>query len=260
MVTVALQTNCWHRDWRMALRGPRLAQLTERSVFRFAERTLLINALSNYDGALQLAGKAIDSGVLTQAVVVEQHADAALAAVGLSRADLAGSYGYSIAELVGLHLTRCDYVLYFMSDCLPETITDWIPGALALMQAEPRIKVSNLLWNGNADEARAEADWETEDFFVGSGFSDQCYLVQAEEFRAPIYGFSHPGSERYPDYVQQGFERRIDSWMRQHGYLRATFKHASYRHANLPRPLGSRVAGRLRALAGGWSRRLKGQQ
>lgn len=259
MVTIALQTNCWHRDWRTALRGPRLTQLAERSTFPFTERTLLINALHRYDGALQLAGKAIEGGRLTQSIIVEQHADAALASFGLSRADLAFSYGYSIAELVGLHLTRCDYVLYFMSDCLPETVSDWIPKALALMRAEPRIKVANLLWNGNADEARGEADWETDDFFIGSGFSDQCYLVRVADFREPIYGLDHPASDRYPDYAPDGFERRVDSWMRQHGYLRATFKHASYRHTNLPRPFRSRVEGRIRAVTRALSRRPQGQ-
>ena len=259
MVTVALQTNCWHRDWRTALRGPRLTRLMERSAFPFTERTLLINALDRYDGALQLAGKAIEGGRLTQSVIVEEHADAALASVGLSRADLAFSYGYSIAELVGLYLTRCDYILYFMSDCLPETVSDWIPQALALMQSQPRIKVANLLGNGNADEARMEADWETGDFSVGSGFSDQCYLVRVADFRAPTYGFDHPGSAHYPDYGQQGFERRVDSWMRRHGYLRATFKHASYRHTNLPPSFRGRVEGRIKAVAGDLSRRLQGQ-
>lgn len=137
MSTVALQTNCWHRDWRRALTGRRLYDLVERCNYPFAERTLLINRLPSYGKALRLAGRLVEEGVLTGALVVEDHADAALGLLGTSRAELAGAYGYSIAEMVGLATTRCDYVLYFMSDCLPETLSDWIPKALTLLESSP---------------------------------------------------------------------------------------------------------------------------
>lgn len=249
-MSVALQTNCWRRDWRLVLGAGRLQQLVERNSFPFEERTVLINELADYTGAFRLADAAIRSGLLTSRVVVEQHAAAAMAEAGLSTADLGEARGYSIAELVGLHLTRCEYLLYFMSDCLPMTTHDWIPAALRLMASDRRIRVANLLWNENAQEARAESLWETEDFFVGPGFSDQCFLVRVEDFRGPIYGHTHPASARYPAYVQAGFERRVDSWMQQHGYLRATYKHASYRHQNLPPPLGQRITTRLRRTLG----------
>lgn len=248
--TVALQTNCWHRDWRTALTGNRLRDLVERCSFPFAERTLLINRLPRYGKALALVEEAIRQGVLTRALIVEDHADAALASLGVTRGELGGGYGYSIAQMVGLATTPCDYVLYFMSDCLPETVSNWIPKALDLLQSSPDIKVANLLWNGNAAEARAEAEHETDDFFIGYGFSDQCFLVRASDFRAPIYGYAHPASQRYPVYGLDSFERRVDSWMRTEGYLRATFKHASYRHANLPPTLGQRVVRRVRRMLG----------
>lgn len=248
--SVALQTNCWHRDWRKALTSRRLHALVERCNYPFAERTLLINRLPRYDRALVLADGLIGQGVLTDAVIVEQHADAALATLGVSRDELGGSYGYSIAEMVGLATTRCDYVLYFMSDCMPDMVSDWIPKALDLLQSSPGIAVANLLWDGKTAEARAEAERETPDFFIGYGFSDQCYLVRTREFRAPIYGHWHPASERYPVYAPAAFERRVDSWMRTEGRLRATYKHASYSHNNLPPTLSQRVARRVRRLTG----------
>ncbi len=243
---VAIQTNCWRRDWRLVLGADRLRQLVERNAYPFEERTVLINELADYTSALRLADAAVESGLLTSRVVVEGYAEKAMAEMGVTREDLGGAYGYSIAELVGLHITGCEYLLYFMSDCMPTATHAWIPAALQLMESDPRIKVANLLWNGNTDEARAEAHWETEDFFVGSGFSDQCFLVRVDDFRGPILGHQHPASARYPQYGQQGFERRVDSWMRRHGYLRATYKHASYRHLNLPPTFGTRVMRRLR--------------
>jgi hypothetical protein len=139
-------------------------------------------------------------------------------------------------------------VLYFMSDCLPETVSDWIPKALALLESSPQVRVANLLWEGKTAEARAEAEYETDNFFIGYGFSDQCYLVRTSDFRAPIYGHWHPSSARYPTYVHDGFERRVDSWMRNEGYLRATYRHASYQHRNLPPTFSQRLKRRVRRM------------
>jgi hypothetical protein len=65
---------------------------------------------------------------------------------------------------------------------------------------------------------------------VGFGFSDQCFLVRTADFRAPIYNELNDLSARYPGYGGELFEKRVDAWMRNHGFLRATFKHGTYLH------------------------------
>lgn len=249
MTRVALQTNCWRRDWQEVLGTDRLRLLVERNDFAFSERVLLINALDDYAPAIALAKGAVEQGWISSWVIVEERADAALAAVGLTRADLADSYGYSIAELVGLHISAADYVLYFMSDCMPDETHSWIPQAITLLDDEPAIKVANLLWDGNLEEARRESVRDSGDFLIGRGFSDQCYLVRRTDLYAPIYGYNHPASARYPAYGRHGFERRVDSWMQTKGYLRATYKRASYSHTHRPLSIGERIQRRLRAVA-----------
>jgi hypothetical protein len=96
--------------------------------------------------------------------------------------------------------------------------------------------VANLTWDHKYDEARDESSEETGDFHIGFGFSDQCWLVRTEDFRAPIYNHSYPVSARYPDYGGELFEKRVDSWMRTTGALRGTYKEGSYVHQRQPAP------------------------
>jgi hypothetical protein len=60
------------------------------------------------------------------------------------------------------------------------------------------------------------------------------YLIRTEDFRAPIYEEINEASNRYPKYGGELFEKRIDSWMRNHSHTRASSKKYSYIHKNFP--------------------------
>jgi len=251
MRTVTLETKCWSGDWRRILKSDRLRTLVERNCFEFADRTLMINNVDHVARVTRAAERAIEAGILTRSVLVADHAEEALRFFDLTADALTRGYVYSIAELVSLYVCRTEYLLHYAGDCLPMAAYDWVGNAIAVMEADPRIKVANLTWDGKYDEADAESSFATDDFFVGFGFSDQCFLVRTSDFRALIYNETHPYSERYPDYGGELFEKRVDSWMRNHQYLRATYKHGSYLHepwSRLP-PRGIRgTLGRLRRL------------
>ncbi len=83
-------------------------------------------------------------------------------------------------------------------------------------------------------EAKQESISEIEHFFVGFGFSDQSFLVRTNDFKKPIYNEYNSASERYPQYGGETFEKRVDSWMRNHQYLRLTYKHGTYIHEDFP--------------------------
>jgi hypothetical protein len=94
------------------------------------------------------------------------------------------------------------------------------------------VKVFNLTWNHRFHEAKNESLKEDDQFYYGYGFSDQMYLVRTADFRAPIYEEINDASERYPKYGGELFEKRVDSWMRNNGNIRATSKQTSYIHKN----------------------------
>jgi hypothetical protein len=248
--TVTLETKCWEHDWRHILESEWLRMLAERNVYPFSEKTLMINNVKKHGVVAKYAERAIQQGWLTKYVVVEEHATEALDFFSISRESLGVGYRYSIAELVGVFLCRTDFLLHFAGDCMPAAASDWVSESVRLMSQNPRIKVCNL--SGTEKHGLVN---EIDDFYTAYGFSDQCYLIRVEDFRQRIYNETHPASARYPKYGGELFEKRVDSWMQNHGHLRATYKHCHYIHKNWPLPPLARLHRKLRKT---WSRKISG--
>jgi hypothetical protein len=230
--SVTLETKCWEGDWEFLLRTNRLAALAEANCFPFAERVLMVNNVTDPDKVATYAREAIEAGLISRFIVVKDHVEEALAFFQLTSEGLGRGYVYSVAELVSIYLCTSEFLLHFSGDSIPERPCDWVSKALAAFESDQRIKVANLTWNGKYQDARADSLEECENFYIGYGFSDQSYLIRTSDFRAPIYNESHPASQRYPHYGGELFEKRVDSWMHNHGYLRATYKHGSYSHSS----------------------------
>ncbi|HUQ18822.1 MAG TPA: hypothetical protein VM099_04345 [Gemmatimonadaceae bacterium] len=234
--SVTLETKCWEQDWEFLLRTRRIEQTIERSRFNFAKRTLCINNVDDVGKVCRYAQKLVNSGILTDFLVVAEKEKSALDFYQLPKESLTSGFVYSIAELVGLYMCETDYLLHFSGDSRPTTESTWLASALSRMESDARAKVANLTWNGNYAEAAAESFAEDDDFYIGYGFSDQMYLVRTSDFRRPdVYHDTNPMSARYPKYGGELFEKRVDSWMRNHDYYRLTYRHASYLHKNFPR-------------------------
>ena len=165
---------------------------------------------------------------------VHEHAQEALDFFQLSKEKLGKGYYYSIAELVSIYLTKTKYLLHFSSDAIPEKniAFNWLQQGIHLLETNSEVKVFNLTWNHRFHEAKNESLSEDDQFFYGYGFSDQMYLVRTADFKVPIYEEINDASERYPKYGGELFEKRVDSWMRNYGNIRATSKQASYLHQN----------------------------
>jgi len=252
--TITLETKCWEHDWKRILDGERLRLLVDRNAYPFSEKVLMINNVKNYSVVSKCAERTIQQGWLSKYIIVEEHAAEALDFFAISRGSLGIGYPYSIAELVGIFLCRSDFLLHFAGDCIPATTSDWVSRAVHLMSQDPRVKVCNLDWDEKHMETKNGSMGGMEDFCIGNGFSDQCYLVRSKEFRQRIYNESNPASARYPRYGGELFEKRVDSWMHNNGHLRATYKHAHYIHKNWPLPPLARLYRRLRKME--WFRRI----
>ncbi len=234
MPSVTFETKCWENDWEFLLKTNRLSLMAQRNNFEFANKTLFINNVNDYKKVAGYAQKLKDKGILTDFHMVRDYEDEALKFFQLSKEILGKGYVYSIAELVSLYLCQTDFLLHFSGDAMPAQSTNWIEKVFEKFDKNPQFKVANLTWDHKYEEARSESLSEDDDFFSGYGFSDQMYLVRTSDFKAPIYNEAHPDSERYPQYGGELFEKRVDSWMRNHEYQRLTYKHGSYLHKNFP--------------------------
>ena len=248
--SVAFETKVYEKDWRFLLSGEYLDQMIDRCNCEFVEKILLINNVENLNRVAKFADKKIASGVLDRYLIVEELAQKALDFFNIDPASFQGGYFYSIAELVGIFDSNADYLLHFSSDSILEANdSDWITESINAFQSDESIFVANPAWNRRYDEVQKESISEVEDFYKGFGFSDQCYLIRPSAFQNIDYTEKNLSSESYPKYGGELFEKRVDSYMRNHGKFRITHKSVSYFHENFSAPtLKTKLLGRSRVI------------
>jgi len=233
-MSITFETKVWENDWELILKTSRVAQAIARCHYKFDAKIIYINNVKYPAQVEKAAQKLIDKGIIDRFIHVNDHAQAALDHFGLTRAALGQGYYYSIAELVSIYLCTTDYLLHFSGDAMPQAglPQHWLADGLDVLAKRPEVKLFNLVWNNKYDELARETQSEDELCAYGFGFSDQMYLVRSADFKQPIYHETHADSAHYPAYGGELFEKRVDSWLRNHDYLRATYKHGSYRHRN----------------------------
>ena len=234
--TITFETKCYENDWEYLLKTDRLKRAVDKCHYPFDRVVLYINNVRDPKRVAQYAEKLVLSGVISEFVLVSDYAEEVLDFFDCDIDGFKGGYYYSIAELVGIYLCKTDYLLHFSSDTIMVNNEEWIGSAVERMENDPRILVANPTWNDKFHRAKEVAVAEDDAFYIGNGFSDQCYLIPPARFRAPIYNEKEKAfGKDFPKYAGEHFEKRVDAYMRNHGYLRITSKKASYRHRNFSR-------------------------
>lgn len=211
------------------LQGDYLDQMKSRCNFPFEKSILIINNVKNRTIVERAVKEKINDGIIDDYYFVEDYSDVVLKYFDIDKCTFEGGYYYSISELVSIYLCTSDYLLHFSSDSyLKINDNKWIKDAIAIMENRKDILVANPTWNNRFVEAKNESFDEVEDFYLSYGFSDQCYLIKTNSFKKQIYNEKNIKSERYPKYGGELFEKRVDSYMRNHNLKRITSKTNSY--------------------------------
>lgn len=135
----------------------------------------------------------------------------------------------SLADFVAIDDCKTKYIAMFCGDCCPWGSSEWIKEGIEILIHNPDFMIVNPTWNGFCDHARAESDGETPEYFIGRGFSDQCYLARSDDLKANIYQENNPESDLiYCPAHGNTFEKRVNAYMRNHGKKRITLKNSAY--------------------------------
>lgn len=233
---VTFEIKVYENDWKYILYGDYLEKIINNCNTDFFCKQLIINNVNNLNEVLKYAEKKMKDGVIDKVIVVEEHEQKVLSHFNLDKDSFKGGFNYSIAELTGIYFCQTDYLLHFSSDSfVKNSHFDWVKKAVQNLESNNRYIVANPVWNNKFEEAREESKYENDDFFVGYGFSDQCYLIKAKHFKSNIYSETNIASDRYPKYGGELFEKRVDAYMINNDYLRLTSKEVSYYHVNFPK-------------------------
>ena len=235
--TVTFETKCYYNDWEFLIKKNILSKMISNCNYNFANRTLFLNNFNDYKEISGHADRLIKNNIIDEYYIVNDYAKETLDFYNLTKDSFKGGYYYSIAELVSIYLCKTPYILHFSSDTIiPENCEiKWIDTAIDLMEENKDVIVANPAWNFNYKEAKLESFSEDDNWYYSYGFSDQCYLIKTEIFKGDIYNEINILSKRYPKYGGELFEKRVDSYMRNHNLKRMTSKTCSYQHQNFPK-------------------------
>jgi hypothetical protein len=227
---VDLVVNCYERTYRDVLAPGTFARICEQNCFPFSRRTALINNVDHRDEAAGRAEALIASGELDAFFFVADHLERGLATCGLEPQELGSVPYFTDWALAALVLPGPDWIVHWDAELRLAEPLDWIGPSLALMVRDRRVLVANPSWGNDADLARHTSE-RAGDFALGQGFSDQVFLGRRSELARPIYGERTIARLRYPvAHLGYIFEARLDSYMRRHGRLRATYVPATWVH------------------------------
>lgn len=228
---LTFQTNIWENDWRLILNEDYLDQVISRCNKEFKSKEIIVNNVNNRELVEKHLIKKVNQHVIDKYYFVDDYIEEVLEHFSLTRDSFQEAYYVSSSELVGIYLCKTEFLLYFKGDShLYINSDNWIKEGIKLLQERPDILVSNPSWNGMFNQAESESFDEIENFFLGYGFSDQCFLVRTNDFKKQIYNETHASSERYPR--GNPFEAMVNSYMRNHELKRITHKNDSYLHKN----------------------------
>lgn len=209
--------------------------MIHRCNYNFDRKVLYINNVKNPEKVTRHAQTLQDTGVITSYVLVSDYEDEVLKFFELTRESFRGfGYYYSIQNLTGIYLCETDYLLHFTEDSIMLNGHPWIDAAIGRMGENDNVVVGLANNEGWAEDTRLLAEFEDEAFYYGHVFSDQCYLIRARKFKRPVYNEWHPavGLYPYPERYTFYFEKKMNSYLRNHGLLTIVSKHAIYRHDN----------------------------
>jgi hypothetical protein len=235
--TVTFETKCYYNDWEFLVKKNLISKMISNCNYNFSNRRLFLNNFDDYKEIKHHVDNLIKNNIIDEYFIVSDYAEEAMKFFNLDKDGFKGGYYYSIAELVSIYLCKTDFLLHFSSDAILQNDckVNWIESAIEVLHNNEDVVIANPTWDFKYNEAKSESISEDADWYFSYGFSDQCYLVKTDDFRQDIYNEINPLSERYPKYGGELFEKRVDSYIRNHHLKRITSKHCSYVHSNFPK-------------------------
>ncbi len=232
-VDATLYIDVWGDFFRSILSPRWFIRVEENCGCSFEKRVVCVNNISPelVEECQEAVVKSIDRGDTHDCVYAFDEAVPALAGFNLVPENFFPLGFQSIADLVAIKYCTTKYIVFFSGDSAPWGSSNWVSEGIKILEERQDVFVVNPVWNGNTEFARnwSNPDLETEHYFLGYGFSDQCYLARTADLKADIYHETNPGSEAlYCKAHGNQFEKRVDAWMRNHGKMRATLKRAAY--------------------------------
>ena len=244
-IEVTFATACYEKDWEdLLLDQKSLDEMILNHMHPFIKKMLVVNNVNEPNKVLK-AAKA--KKILTDIVVAKEIEKEILEFFQLNKNDFKTTkdaknyegvddswiYYNALAPLAAIFSCQTDYLLYTTGDVKVTKPVKWIEKAIEYLNRYPNCKVANLLWNNRKKEAKNQSYKRDRNFFFSKeGFSDQMFLIKTKDFKQPVYQEIRTDAEHFPR--GDVFEKRVFSYLKNHGFERIIFRKGFYEHKDTP--------------------------
>ncbi len=230
-VSVDCYIDCWEGSYRDLLVPSVLGQRYAAHHHPFARRVLTINNVDDPRDVVARADAAVARDECDAYVFVADALPMALERCGLRMADILPVRHFVDFHLVTVATATAEYVLHNAGDVELAQPFDWVSDAVTRLEQQQRYLVAAPNFLSHPGLIERESLRFDAPYWVGYGFTDQCFLGATQRLAAPIYREWNLVSNRYPmAHIGRIFEARIDAYMRNHKLLRITDSRIGYVH------------------------------
>jgi hypothetical protein len=223
---IAFYVNVWERTYENVLLNGFLENILDIINYKFDEKTIIINNIRNIHPILEIIGKKFNDFNIH---LTEKDLPNKLEYFNLTKQDISSTYWTALPPLTALYYTTADYLFHIEEDCVIKKWNEkFIGNAISVMEGTDSFMCAMPDWTENSRGAKGESLFEDDEFYYAQGFTEQFFMIPVQKFKQDIYHENNALSDRYPP--QSFFERKVDSYMRNHEKFRIIDKNSYYLH------------------------------
>jgi hypothetical protein len=227
-MSVSFSTNIYEETYKKVLLEGFLQNQLDLINYPFDKKIITINNVDDKNNIIKIIEKNFKE---FEYYFTDINNDFILKEFSLQRDSLDPGYLYSIHHFFQFYYSQCEYNFHLSADCPIKLIdNNFIDKSIKVLDSISDVITVMPSWDFSFLSPKEESEFETEEFYYAKGFTDQVYFCKLKDFKKDIYNYTHPLSERYPQYASNAFERRIDSYMQTCGKYRAICKKSYYTH------------------------------
>ena len=205
------------------------------------EKNLIVNNISSKDrfyNKLEAARKKHNINFY----LVEENINEALSFFNIDINENTLGYYYTAPYFVAFLKSKEPYLLNISSDCVVSMEDDYLTDSIDELSKNEDAIATTLPWRANRDVGSPEQEKMfriygrefplLEKFHYCSGFSDQVFLTELERMKKVDFNTSHDGTNHFPIYGGNSFEKRLCSYFLNNQKYRLVYKNHHYIHDN----------------------------
>lgn len=200
------------------------------------EKVLLINNISSKDRLKEKLDKARECQVI-DSIIIDDHKEEAKEFFKLDLNEQTLGYHYTIQYFVSFLKCKQPFIFNVSSDCILHFEDDYLHDSISELSKNENAITTTLPWSSTSNVGKEEQDRigilkyeELEKFYYSPYFSDQVFVVDINKIKKANFNTNHPGTDFFPTYGGNCFEKRLCSYFFTEQKYRLIYKKYHYIH------------------------------